>query len=130
MSRADGPQEQCHRGQWVAAWAGASEGHFGRTLVAQLRHACVDPWVARAPFPPRAKQRRVALPRDLLADGVAFHAVEVGRAVAAYVVELAPEQLAVQRDGRLRVLASLGVDLWGRGAGEWAVQVQRLAGQV
>ena len=117
-------------GQRAAAWAVASEGHLGRTLVAQLRHACVDPWVARAPLPPCAEQRRIALPRDLLADGVAFHTVEVGRAVAAHVVELAPEQLAVQRDGRLRVLAGLSVDLWRRGAGGWAVQVQRLAGQL
>ena len=104
---------------WPRGVAAASERHFGPMRVAQLCHACVDPRVARAPLPPRAEQRRVALPGDLLADGVAFHAVEVGRAVAAHVVELAPEQLTVQRDRRLRVLARLGVDLWRHGAGEW-----------
>eukprot|EP00964_Phaeocystis_antarctica_P034066 scaffold19370_cov56-Phaeocystis_antarctica.AAC.4 len=101
----DGRMSCCKRG-----------GHFGPTLAAQLRHACVDPGVARAPLAPRAEQGRVTLPWDLLADGVALHTVEVRRAVAAHVVELAPEQLAVQRDGRLRVLARLGVDLRKSGA--------------
>lgn len=60
-----------------------------------------------------AQSHNVPPPRDLLADGVAHHLVEVGDAVPRQVVELAPQELPEEGDGRLRVLAlELGVHLF------------------
>eukprot|EP00037_Helgoeca_nana_P006158 m.57192 g.57192 ORF g.57192 m.57192 type:complete len:379 (-) comp17060_c0_seq1:253-1389(-) len=71
----------------------------------QLRHDGVDERVASSPFLPRRQQRRVVAPRNLPADRVVDHLVKVGHGVAVEVEELPPEQLAVERDWRLGVLA-------------------------
>lgn len=72
-------------------------------LCAQLVHDCIDPRVARASMLPCVDPLGHVIPRDLLADGVAHHAVEVWREDALNVEELAPQQLADERDGRLGV---------------------------
>ena len=53
----------------------------------------------------------VLSPGDLPADGVSHHPVKVGNAVPRQVVELAPQELSQQGDGRLGVLLHLGVHL-------------------
>lgn len=70
-------------------------------LLGELSHRGIDPRVAGARFLPRGQQLRVLAPRDLTTDGVARHALVVGRPVSDRVVELTPEELAVQGRRRL-----------------------------
>mmetsp|Transcript_1986 Transcript_1986/g.5776 ORF Transcript_1986/g.5776 Transcript_1986/m.5776 type:complete len:460 (-) Transcript_1986:223-1602(-) len=76
-------------------------------LGAQLRHAGIYPRVARAPLCPRCQRCFVLPPRHLAAKAIALHLPPaaghgvVGRA-RHQVVEVAPHELAVQGDRRLR----------------------------
>lgn len=58
--------------------------------MSQLAHDGVDPGEARPSFGPLGKRFGVPVPRDLDADGVSLHAVEVGVVGGRSVEELAP----------------------------------------
>lgn len=69
-------------------------------LLPQLGHDGVDPGEAGPALRPLGQRLRVAVPRDLHADGVALHLVEARVVGGCRVEELAPQQLAVQRQRR------------------------------
>lgn len=99
----------------VGGWKGAGRGDGDRSFIRAVNAPTNQPKdmqdEAKSDSPP---------PGDLLADGVPHHLVEIWHAVPREVVKLAPEELAHEGDGRLRVLAlELGVDLcWDRDCGQ------------
>lgn len=70
----------------------------------QLRHDGVNPRVARLAVSPLGQRFRVLVPRDLHADRVARHLVEVGILRCAAVEELAPQKLPVKAQRRTSLL--------------------------
>lgn len=68
---------------------------------AELGHDGIDPGVAGAALLPGTVEILIVVPGDLLADGVALHAVVVGRVCRYHIVEFPPQQLPQQRHRRL-----------------------------
>lgn len=77
----------------------------------QLGHDGINPGVPGSAVFPGTEEIFVVIPGDLLADGVALHAVVVGRVRRHHIVELPPQQLPQQRHGWLAVLFLLLVHL-------------------
>ncbi len=77
------------------------------TLLPELGHAGVDPGEARGASLP-GSQAPVGFstfgPRDLPAEGVPLHLMEIGHREGIEVEELAPQELPVQAHGREGVL--------------------------
>lgn len=76
-------------------------------LLPQLGHDGVDPGEAGPALCPLSQRLRVAVPRDLYADGVVLHLVEAGVVGGRRVEEFAPQQLTVERQRRGAVLLHL-----------------------
>lgn len=79
---------------------GVSSQVVDPALLPQLGHDGVDPGEAGPALRPLGQRLGVAVPRDLHADGVALHLVEARVVGGCRVEELAPQQLAVQRQRR------------------------------
>lgn len=73
------------------------------TFLAQLRHDGVDPGKAGLAVRPLGQSLRVLVPRNLNADRIPSHFIEVGILRCAAVEKLAPQELTVEAQRRTRL---------------------------